>query len=160
MVREGGTDGDVFFVLRERSLPRRTTVDIRVADEPRKVRTGTRLADILPAELDGELVVAGLLDRRPVSLATRVSSDAAVEALTTSHWEGGRIYRDSLGLLLLEAAQRRLPHLLVRLEHSIGFAQHVAARGIAIPPSTELAAILETEMRAMVVADLELREEW
>ena len=41
---------------------------VRVAGEERRVRTGTRLLELLPAELDGALVVAGLLGQKPVSL--------------------------------------------------------------------------------------------
>jgi uridine kinase len=150
----------VELLLRERSLPRRTHVTVEVGGESRRVPTGTELRELLPTEVDGALVVAGLVDRRPMTLVSRLSSDSVVEPLTTHHWEGNRIYRDSIGLLLLEAARRRFPHLEVRLEHSIGFAQHVVARGRAMPPVRELAAAIETEMRSLVVEDLPLREEW
>ncbi len=151
---------NVEMLLSERSLPRRTQLELLIGGETRRVRTGTPLLDVLPREVDGEQVVAGLLDRRPVSLVTRVSSDGTLEPLTTGHWEGRRIYRDSVGLLLLEAAARRFPHLVVRLEHSIGFAQHVAVQGIAMPSRLELSNCIEAEMRAIVEEDLRLREEW
>jgi len=147
-------------LLRERSLPRRAKVTLRLPEGAREARTGTPVADLLDREIGGELVVAGLIDRRPVSLVTRISSDGEVMPLTTGHWEGNRIFRNSLGLLLLEAAERRFPELDVRLEHSIGVAQVVLARGDDVPAPSDLAHELEVEMRRLVADDVPLREEW
>ena len=73
------------------------------------MRTGTRLIDLLPAEVDGAVVVAGLLGQKPVSLSTPIITEASVAPLTVSHWEGRQIYAHSLGLLLLEAAHQVAP---------------------------------------------------
>jgi uridine kinase len=115
----------VGLLLRERSLPRRTLVEVRVGGELRKVRTGTIVKTLLPDEVTGAPVVACLLNQKAVSLNTPVTSECTLTALTTDHWEGKRVYRHSLGLLLLEAAHRVDPESAVRLGPSFGFGQDV-----------------------------------
>lgn len=149
----------VDVLLRERAVPRRTAVEIRLGGEPRRVPTGTTVLELLPEHVDDEPVVAGLLDTRPTSLTAGVSSDATLEPLTTATWEGVRIYRHSLGLLLLEAARRRRPELRLRLEHSVGYGQHVRVEG-AEAPFAGLAEELNAEMLALVDADRPLLEQW
>ena len=149
----------VDMLMRERSLPRRTHVSAVVGGRLHKVRTGTKLADLLPEKHEGEFVVAGLVDRRPASLSSALTSDAVVEPLTTAHWEGSRIYRTSLALLLLEAAHRRRPDLTIRIQHSLGFAQHVSVKG-EVESLEALAAEFNAAMSELVDADLPLREEF
>jgi uridine kinase len=117
--------GDVGLLLRGRSLPRAQEITVRIGDEERRVRTGTRLQDLLPAEIDGALVVAGLLAQKPVSLATSIFTDTTVAPLTLRHWEGRQIYAHSVGLLLLEAAHQVAPRLRVRMGPSRGTRQVV-----------------------------------
>lgn len=149
----------VDVLLRERAVPRRTTVAVTVGGQVRRVPTGTTLRELLPERVDGEPVVAGLLDCRPTSLTSGVSSDSTLVAVTTESWEGVRIYRQSLGLLLLEAARRVVPELVVRLEHSVGYGQHVWVEGPA-PSFAALAEQLNGEMLALVDADRPLLEQW
>lgn len=149
----------VDVLLRERSIPRRTDVRITIDGTERRVPTGTMLKELLPDELDGEPVVAALLDFRPTSLTAGVASDGVIAPVTTATWEGVRIYRQSLGLLLLEAAHRRRPDLRVRIEHSVGYAQHVMVQG-EVRSLPELAATLNAEMLALVDADRPLQEQW
>jgi uridine kinase len=122
-------------LLRERSLPRRVVLDVQVRGEVRRVKTGTPLRALLPAEIDGEPVVAALLGQKAVGLDMPVTSATAIEALTTAHWEGKRIYRQSLGLLLVEAAARVDPEGSTRLGPSMGFAQRVTRTGPPAPPA-------------------------
>lgn len=143
-------------LLRARSLPRRTLIDVLACGQQRRVHPGTPIAALLPREQRGELVVAGLVDRAPVSLATPIGSSCTVDPLTTEHWEGQRIYRLSLGLLLLEAAHRLAPAARVRLQHSVGFGQHVRVEARALP---QLEAELEGEMRRLQRAQTPLLEE-
>ncbi|MCA9655047.1 MAG: cyclic nucleotide-binding domain-containing protein [Myxococcales bacterium] len=149
----------VDVLLRERAVPRRTAVEVTVDGQVRQVPTGTTLVELLPERVDDEPVVAGLLDCRPTSLTAGVSSDAALVPVTTATWEGVRIYRQSLGLLLLEAAHRRFPGLGLRLEHSVGYGLHVGVHG-SERPFAELAEILNAEMLALVDADRPLLEQW
>ncbi len=121
--------GDMGLLLRGRSLPRAREVSVRIGAEERRVRTGTRLIELLPAEIDGALVVAGLLRQKPVSLATPIFTDTAVEPLTVRHWEGRQIYAHSVGLLLLEAAHQVAPGLRVRMGPSLGTRQIVDLEG-------------------------------
>lgn len=164
----------VDVLLVERSLPRRAVVTARVRGVPRPVPTGTRLYELLPREVDGEPVVAALVDARPASLTAAVLSDASIEPLHTGTWEGVRVYRHSVALLLLEAARRRRPELVVRIEHSLGYGQHVSVEGLGTtrPPELReaaggaeagalpaLAETLTEEMLALVDADLPLIEQ-
>lgn len=149
----------VGLLLRERSLPRRVLVDVTVRGERRRVRTGTMLRALLPAEIDGAPVVAALLGRKAVTLETPVTSDAEVEALTTDHWEGKRIYRQSLGLLLLEAAARVDPDGETRLGPSMGFGQRVTRTGPPGLPLREWTERVERLMRMLVALDVPFRQE-
>lgn len=153
----------VDVLLRDRSIRRRALVTATVRGLPRPVPTGTPLHELLPRELDGETVVAALVDARPASLAAGVLSDAKIEPLHTGTWEGLRVYRHSVALLLLEAAWRRRPDLVVRIEHSLGFGQHVSVTAPAGQSPSEsmpaLAQVLNEEMLALVDADLPLVEQ-
>jgi uridine kinase len=150
---------NVGALLKGRSLPRRANVRVLVGAEEKVVMTGTRLEDVLPRKVQGLPVVGALMDRRPVSLSTPLSSDVKLEPLTTAHWEGDRIHRRTVGLLLLEAAHRVSPEL----QMSIG---PTVARGLRIHLHTEvddlvvLAHKLEREMNALVSGGAVLGEEW
>lgn len=139
--------------------PRRTRVTVRTAGLARTARTGTRLCELLPAEIDGSPVVAALVDRRPQSLLAGAASDSNVEPLTTAHWEGRLIYRTSLGLLLLEAAREVDPVVRLRLDHSVGFAQRVHVSHANGTAMRELAANIEAAMARLARQDLPLHEE-
>jgi uridine kinase len=148
------------LLLRERSLPRRHSVDVTVGGEIRRVETGTRLRALLPAEVLGAPVVAALLGHKAVSLDTPATSAARVEPLTTAHWEGKRIYRQSLGLLLLEAAARVDPGGAARLGPSMGYGQRVTRAGgeEALADAPWADRVME-EMRALVARDVPFRQE-
>ncbi len=152
---QGMTDS-VGVLIRDRALPRRTHVDVVVAGKQRSIKNGTRLEDLLAKQVHGHPVVAGLLDRRAVSLTTPLSGECTVEPLTTQHWEGTRIYRRSLGLLVLEAASQVAPDLELRLGPSLGFAQQLELQQT---PSLELAKRLQAETEALAKARAPLSNE-
>ncbi len=146
-------------LLQERSLPRRARIEVRVGDTTHVAHMGARVRAFLPAEVDGEPVIAALVDRRGVSLDAQLSADCSVEPVSTAHWEGRRIYRASLALLLLEAANAHDPSLDLRMEHSVGFAQRVAVVSTSENLGT-LAAALQQRMQERVDQNVALREEW
>jgi uridine kinase len=152
--------GDMGLLLRGRTLPRASSVQVTVDGDRREVATGTRLRDILPAEQDGALVVAGLLGSRPVSLQTPVFTDSAVRPLTIAHWEGRQIYAQAVGLLLLEAAQSEVPHARVRLGPSRGAVQVVQVEGPVDEPASGLAERLRAAMVAHAATDAPYRLEY
>jgi len=152
--------GDMGLLLRGRSLPRAQEIVVRVAGEERRVRTGTRVIDLLPAEVDGAMVVAGLLGQKPVSLTTPVITDASIEPLTASHWEGRQIYAHSLGLLLLEAAHHVDPELRVRMGPSRGTHQVVVVQGDGAQDRALLAERIADAMRKLGAADAPFRLEY
>ncbi len=104
-------------------------------------------------------MVAGLLDRTPVSLSTPITCECTLTPLTSAHWEGARIHRESLGLLVLEAAQRLQPRYTLRTGPSLGFAQRIL---IEAPTQRleEIASKLEAEMCVLAGRNDPLREEW
>lgn len=146
-------------LMLSRGLPRETHVDVMIAGAPHRVVVGTPLGHLLPEEVGGEPVVAALVDRRATSLVTPLLTRSTIEPLTTAHWEGIRIYRHSVGLLLQEAAARVVPQLRFQLEHSLGYATFVRVRG-EVPSWAALAEQLNAEMLRLVDADLPLQERW
>jgi uridine kinase len=142
---------NVGVLLRERSLPRRTSIDVTVGGRKVKVAMGTVVSAVLPATENGALVVAALVDRKPVSLDAPLVADAVVEPLSTRSWEGREVVRRSAGLLLLEAAARVAPGVLVRVGPSLSSAQV-----IEVPAGQDLEALaraLHAEVRAMASRD-------
>ncbi len=152
--------GSVGVLLQGRSLPRATDVAIRVGSEVRRVRTGTLVSSLLPTELGGALVVAGLLGQKPVSLSTPLFSDGVVEPLTIARSEGRQIYTHSVGLLLLEVAHRLDPELGIRIGPSRGPRQLVDVEGAAARDLVTLAAQLGEEMKRIADADVPIRREY
>jgi uridine kinase len=152
--------GDVGLLLRGRSLPRAQEIEVRIGGLPRHVRTGTRLIDLLPPEVDGAPVVAGLLGQKPVSLSTAVTTDCEVLPLTVRHWEGRQIYAHSLGLLLLEAAHQVAPALRVRLGASRGTHQEVDVAGDGAGDLAALAGRISEAMKRLVALDAPFRLEF
>jgi uridine kinase len=149
----------VGLLLRERSLPRRVTVDVTVRGVTTPVRTGTPLRSLLPDEVGGAPVVAALLGHKAVALGTPVTSESVVEPLTTAHWEGARVYRQSLGLLLLEAAARVDPAGVTRLGPSLGFAQRVTRAGESDVVPVAWAERVQRMMKLLVAIDAPFRQE-
>ncbi len=150
----------VALLLRERSLPRRTQVRVRVGAAPIVVRTGTPAANLLPTEVNGRPVVAALIDRKAVPLLTPIASEGSIEPLTTAHWEGRKIYRASVGLLLLEAARRVEVRLDLRLGPSLGSGQIVEVNGSGDPHDLPaLACTLSEMMRTLAIGDAPCRQE-
>lgn len=150
----------VSALLRERSLPRRASVDVRLNGEKKRVRMGTAVGSVLPRAVGVDLVVGALVDRKAVSLGTPLTSDSLVEPLLMSHWEGQRVYRRSQALALLEAAHRVAPTFPVAMSHSVGFAQRVRLGADPTLDANELCRILETGLAQLVREDAPLREEW
>ncbi len=149
----------VTHLLRERSLPRRTEVDVTVAGERVRVRNGTTLEELFAKHAPNVPAVAGLVDKRAHSLSASISAASVIEPLTTDHWEGKRIYRESVGMLLLEAVHTINPNWDIRLGHSLGFAQRVQVRDTPGVSVKELVPQLEERMRELVAEARPLRQE-
>jgi len=147
----------VGVLLRERSVPRRTTVSVQTNGTVRTVRTGTTVGELLPHEVEGAPVVAALLDHKAVSLGTPITASAKIEPLATSQFEGERVVRESTILLLLEAANR-VPGLKVRVAASMGSATWIELGGCSDPK----AAVddLRAMMNELVARDARFRDEW
>ncbi len=149
----------VGWLLQGRSLPRAREVSVRLGGRVERVPTGTPLRALLPAEVGGDLVVAGLLGQKPVSLHTPLFADAEVAPLLASHWEGRQIHAHSVGLLLLEAAFQLEPGLSVRMGPSRGPVQLVEVGAAAGTDLAGLAARLAERMGRIADADVPVRQE-
>jgi uridine kinase len=151
--------GEMGLLLGGRTLARAKEVAVRLEGAaPRRVRSGARLGDLLPAEVGGDPVVAGLLGHKPVSLATPLFTDGDVAPLTLGHWEGRQIYAQSLGLLLLEAAHQVAPALRVRMGPSRGTRQEVEVEG-GPWDRAEVARRIGEVMARLAAADVPIRLE-
>lgn len=149
------------LLLNQRSLPRQATITITREDKSRmEVKTGSLLSQVLPEKIGDVSVVAALVDRRVTSLDAQLFSDVDVEPLTANHWEGERVLRHSLALLVVEAAQEFSPPLALKLGFAVGAAQwmHVA-HGV---PYTlqEIADKLTRRMRELIASHADIRQEW
>lgn len=138
----------VGVLLRERSLPRRTQIRVQNGEQSQIVPTGTLAGSVLPTHEDGALVVAALVDRKPVSLVTPLTADASVVPLSMRSWDGREVYRRSAGLLLLEAANRVIPGVELRVGPSLSSALMVEVHGGKDSLDT-LAARLQAEIRRL-----------
>lgn len=147
-------------MVRERSLPRKTELQVKIHGIARSVPMGTPVQSLLPPRMHGRLVVAALVDRRAVSLTTPLTSDCEVGALSTLHWEGQRIHRHSTALLALEAARRLSPEARLETGPSLGFAQQMIVRNSGGRNLSTLATDLERSMQDLCDKNLLLREEW
>ncbi len=144
-------------VLRHHTLPMRTTVRVVVDGVPRDVPAGTVVRALLPATVEGALVVAAAIDQKPVALDASIVAGGVVQPLTVASWEGRRVYRRSVALLLLEAARVVLPGRTLVMGPRQGDAQIVIAEGASL--SNEDVALVESKMRELASAGLPLREE-
>ncbi len=149
------------LVLRQRSLPRQAEVKVTREDgSVSEVKTGTFVRDILPAQVSGITVVAALVNRRVSSLDTQIFSDVDVEPLTSAHWEGERVLRHSLALLLMEAAEEITPKLSLRLGFGVGAGQWLELpHGHPLTPQ-QIADKLTRRMRELIQHHADFREEW
>jgi uridine kinase len=147
---------DVGLLVRQRSLPRRSVVNVAVGDARIDVGTGTLVGTLLPRAVDSALVVAATVDRRAVSLETPLTADGVVEPLTTASWEGRRIFRRSAVLLVLEAARRRVPAANLTVGPRIGWKQLV----LTAPELTaEDVVAIQREIERLVEHAEPMREE-
>ena len=155
---------NVGLLLRERSLPRRTQLHVEVAGQKLKVPTGTPTGVVLPAEEDGALVVAALVDSKPVPLSSPLTADGKIEPLSVRSWEGREVYRRSAGLVLLEAATRLADPPRLRIGPSLSSAQLLefvdnGSEHLAPARLEELARQLTKEMAAIIKAGTVFVEE-
>ncbi len=138
---------------------RQKEITVHVGGATLHVNMDTPANRILPERVDDHLVVAALLDRKAVSLTTKISTPCHVEPLTTATLDGQRFYRRSQALLLLEAAHQFDPTLQPRLSHSIGFAQRVEIEANGVDVSI-IAAAIDEKMQELVANDVPLVEEF
>ncbi len=149
---------EAVLFLQGRSLPRSASVTVHLGSGDLQVATGTTVMDLLPKQIDGAIVVAGLLGQKPVSLSTPVFLDTSLAPLTMRHSEGRQIYASSLGLVLLEAAGRVAPGLPVRMGPSRGTHQVVQVGDGAVDLA-DLSRRLFAEMERICASDAPIRLE-
>lgn len=148
---------NVGLLVKPRSVPRRLQVRVALAgDGERLVANGALVGSLFPPEVGTAPIVAGMINRRAVSLDTPVVSDCAIAPLTIASWEGRNVYLRSAALVALEAAHRVAPTLDVRVS---AYLENGIVLGAAVPDRERLAGALEAELRRLVDEDVPLREE-
>lgn len=149
------------LLLRQRSLPRQATVSVRREDRSvQQIKTGSAIHDALPPVLNGLPVVAALVDHRVSSLDTQIFSDTEVVPLTTAHWEGERVMRHSLALLLAEATAELNPPVSLQMGQGIGAAQWVEFPNHTGWTLQQIADHLTRRMRELIRNHADFRQEW
>lgn len=138
----------------------KTSITLKIGDEERQVRVGTPLSQVLPTEVDGNDVLAGLINFKPVSLNRPIYTSGTLAPLTRDCLEGKAIYRQSLDLLSLEAAHRISPRIKLRIGPSLGFAHLFEVEDFAGFSLSELSQRLNAEMRKMVKEDVVFRRDY
>lgn len=147
-------------LLKERSLPRRTEIEVEIRGKKRRVHTGALAGALLPASIDGAPVVAALVDRKAVSLSTPLGSGSTLEPLTFAQPEGQRVVRRSLALLALEAAHELMPELELQAIGTLSTEQRLEATGTAQETLDALVPRLQARMEELCRQPAKLREEW
>lgn len=146
--------------FRTSSTGTQSTVQIRLDKEEKNVHVGTPLSTVLPREIDGKPVVSALFNHRHISLNRPLFTSGLVEPLTRDGLEGRMIYRASLSLLALEAANRINPKLKLRIGPSLGFAYLIEVDEDAGMTHEEIATRLHSEMQKMVEEDVVFRRDY
>lgn len=149
------------LLLRQRSLPRQAKVNVKREDgSVLQLKTGSAIHDALPPTLAGLPVVAALIDNRVSSLDTQIFSDVEATPLTTANWEGERIMRHSVALIMAEAASELNPRVDLHMGHAIGAAQWVEFPELSGWTLQQLADHLTRRMRELISTHADFRQEW
>lgn len=140
--------------------PRRPAqLQLRVEGAAREVPAGISYRQLLPRGQGEDRVVAALVDGKTTPLDARVTAAVEVRALTLRHWEGQRVFRQSLALLALEAARRLIPELAIKAGPSVGFGMRLLVRELGGTSLTQFAPRLEREMLELARRAPRLRSE-
>lgn len=151
---------NVGLLAYQRSIPRHLQVEVRRAGEALVVGTGTIAGTLLPREVDGALVVAATLNRRPASLETAITSDADLGVLGVDAMEGRAVFRRSAALVLLEAARRSASDVVLRMGPPLENGQVVRVERLrGEPDGAGLAKSLTGAFARLVKDDIALRQE-
>ncbi len=146
---------NVARLLQERARPLRAEVTVQLPQGERKVHPATPIWRLLNPMDDGEAVIAAAHNGKAVSLNRPVYAAAALKPVSRISWDGRAIYRHSVGLLLLEAAQELAPDLRPNVGPSLGFA-HIIEK---LPLEQDFVDALDARMRAIVAQARPLRRE-
>lgn len=112
-------------MLQEKARPLRAEVEVRLPDGPRRVPSATPIWRLLGLTGNGDSAIAATHNGKAVSLSRPVYAGATIEPMHRDSWEGRAVYRNSVGLLLLEAARELAPELRPNIGPSLGFAHIV-----------------------------------
>ncbi|MFN8576976.1 MAG: cyclic nucleotide-binding domain-containing protein [Candidatus Sericytochromatia bacterium] len=142
------------LLLKQRSHPRRVNVNVNIDGEILKLRTGSSVEDAFNSSniynFNNDLIVGALMNNKAVPLNTQIFSDSTLLPLSTSHWEGERIYRRSATFLLFVAAAELYPDLHISLGASVGHSQWIFINGRDGLNYSEIAEKLTNKMKDFI----------
>lgn len=120
------TDG-IDLLMQQRSLPRKINLNINFNGENITIKNGTPINTLINEKQDTNenVIVAALLNNQLVSLDNQIVSECNIQTVTTSYFEGERVYRKSLTLLFMEAAKELYPDISFKIGASMGSSQWV-----------------------------------
>ncbi|MFP3042239.1 nucleoside kinase [Treponema primitia] len=87
---------------------------------PRRIPSGTSVADLLSELLPGAAILAVKINNQILPLSVRIEINAVLEPIFPNSTEGAMIYRRSLAFLLALAGQELFPGRSLRIGHSLG----------------------------------------
>lgn len=143
--------------------PIRKDVQARFADgRAFNAPVGTPIeAFIRAAELElgsNGQIVAALVNGRLRELCRPLLNDASLVPVTTADSDGSRIYRRSLSFLMIAAAAEVFPDRIITVHHSMPFGGYYCERDDQQRLSDEELDRLRQRMRALVDADLPIKQ--
>ena len=138
----------------------RSTVNITIGGETRTVRIGTPLLSILPREIDGVPVISALFNNKNISLNRPLYTSGRVEPITMKGLEGRMIYRQSLVLLAVEAANHVDPEVKLRVGPSVGYAYIIEVIDAHGHDLNDLASKIDAEMRRLVEENVMFKRDY
>ncbi|OIP41294.1 MAG: hypothetical protein AUK47_06600 [Deltaproteobacteria bacterium CG2_30_63_29] len=149
----------VALLLGNNARQLRTEVEVRTNGVVNIAKAGTKLRALLPATVDGEAVIAATLDRKAVSLNRSIYASGRLEPLTRTSMEGSVIYRQSVGLMLVEAGHMLSPPAKLGIGPSLGFAYIIEVIDAGGRDLKTLASQLAAMMKQLVAEDRPIRRE-
>ncbi|MBM4344882.1 MAG: cyclic nucleotide-binding domain-containing protein [Deltaproteobacteria bacterium] len=150
----------VAALMADRSLRRRAEVQVRLGDREMNVRCGVPVGTLLPAAVGDRPVVAALVNCRVEGLGWPITTRCHVQPLTADHPEGQLVWRQSLALVLLEAAWRIDPALHLVMGYSVGYGQRIDVLGPVDGGLERLARRLQEQACGLIAAGVRSRQEW
>lgn len=145
-----------------RETPERLTVQVKFADG--RIFEGTRGTPIeafikVAFPQANPPVMAAMVNKQMRELSYHANTDLVLDPITMAHSDGLRIYRRSLSLLLIAAAEELFPNVQIIIDYGLNFGAFYVEIDNHPPLTPDELARLRTRMQELVDADLPIVKE-